>query len=454
MPMADKTSLEDFSLKGLHLAKMTGVSTGVHAVKDAFLLMHTGVGCKYKAAAQIAQHDWGAHPNRRESWTQVGEVSLIRGSGARIGPFARSWYERRRPGFMVVVSAYFIELTGEDISDLVTDTERSLPCPMAVIRTAAPNGGFFEGYMEVMYRMAETLDWKTPATNPKTVTVMGNFFHRYEPDQAADVAQVNALIEVAGLTPGPVWFSGCSWEELSTSNTNGILATLPYTRVLRRKFKKLARKRAHVELNLPMGFGGTRRFVTQLTEQTGGDVPAVQRWCDAQVEAVTPHLGPLTQGFGGVRVAVFADTPYAIGLVTLLRELGLQVPVVGLRDDVLGGKAVFYDEVGKNGASLAEDCTVLLRPSLRQMRSLLLERVASRDIHAVIGSSIELDVLSRARTVKGSMQGVALLEAGFPTKHHHATLPLPTFGYTGVLVWAQRIVRAVLEPRVGAQPGA
>ena len=41
-----KRTLEDFALKGNHLAKMTGVSLAVHAIPDAFLLMHTGVGCK------------------------------------------------------------------------------------------------------------------------------------------------------------------------------------------------------------------------------------------------------------------------------------------------------------------------------------------------------------------------------------------------------------------------
>ena len=49
--------LEHYSLKTLHLGRMTGVSLGVHAIPDAFLLMHTGVGCKYKAASQIANHD-------------------------------------------------------------------------------------------------------------------------------------------------------------------------------------------------------------------------------------------------------------------------------------------------------------------------------------------------------------------------------------------------------------
>ena len=88
-------TIEDYSLKSMHLAKMTGIMMGVHAIKDAFLLMHTGVGCKYKTAAQLSQHDWATHPNKKEGWTQVGDRAVIKGSSGRIGPFARSWAERR-----------------------------------------------------------------------------------------------------------------------------------------------------------------------------------------------------------------------------------------------------------------------------------------------------------------------------------------------------------------------
>ena len=66
LPRKRKT-LEDFALKGMHYAKMTGVMAASHAISDSFLLMHSGVGCKYKTAAQAAQHDLGEHPNEREA---------------------------------------------------------------------------------------------------------------------------------------------------------------------------------------------------------------------------------------------------------------------------------------------------------------------------------------------------------------------------------------------------
>ena len=453
MSRPPRDTLEDFALKGMHLAKMTGASVATHAVKDGFLLMHTGVGCKFKTAAQVAQHDWSNHPNRREAWTQVGEVSLIRGSGGRIGPFARSWFERRRPGIMVVVSAYFIELTGEDIKDIVVETERSLPCPMASVSTSAPNKGFFDGYASTMLEMVKKLDWKSPPTKLRQAAVLGFFFHRYEPDQQADLAQLKALIKVAGLEPGPVLFSGRPWEELAEAPAAGVVVQLPYVDAQARGFKRLLKRRDVVRLDLPIGIAATSRFVRELAAATGGDPARTEAWIEGQVSRILPHLGQVTNNFQGLAVAVFADTPLAAGLVSMLREMGAKVVLIGLRDTSLGGAMELRRVVDANGQDLG-DAEVLERPSLMALRERVIALAEAREVHAVIGSSIELNVFTHAASVRAALQRVALLETGFPSKDHHSALALPTFGYQGALVWAQRIVDGVLGPRIGARPRA
>lgn len=449
MKQREKTELEDFALRGMHLAKMTGVSVATHAMSDGFLLMHTGVGCKYKAAAQVAQHDWAKHPNRREAWTQVGEVALIKGSGERIGPFARSWYERRRPGFMGVVSAYFIELTGEDIRDLVADTAKSLPCPMGVIHTAAPNGGFFDGYATTMLEVLKSMDWKQPSTKPKSASTLGFFFHRYEPDLKADVAQVRQLVKASGLESGPVFFSGAPYAELAEGPQSQVVIQLPYLNPVERKLKRVLKKRDVVKLDLPIGIAGTSRFVRELTAATGGNTALAEAWIKKRVDAVRPHFSHVTTNFHGLRVCLFADGPLAAGLASLLREMGARIALIGLRDRVTGGEHELRRVVEANGLELGEDCEVLVEPSLMTMRKRVLALAEAQEIHAVIGSSIELGVLSEAASVRGASGRTALIETGFPSKDHHCALAAPTFGYSGALVWAQRVLDAVMTPKLG-----
>ena len=446
--------LERFALKGMHLGKMTGVSVGTHAVPDAFLLMHTGVGCKYKAAAQVANHDWGAHPNRREAWTQVAELQLIKGSSERIGPFARSWYERRRPAFMICVSAYFIELTGEDFSDAVTAASKTLPCDMALITTAAPNKGFFDGYASVMLAVASQQDWSAPATRPRSASISGFFFHRYEPDQAADLKALSTLVEMAGVDCGPVLFSGRPYAELSSASEHELAVMLPYTAPKTRKFKKLFRKRTRVEVDLPMGIGGTSRFVRSVAEAAGTDPEQVEHalaQARADAEAQLRNVG---DRFRNLEVAVFADTPLAAGLVSILHEMGISTPLVGLRDHkgCLGGKVAFWSTVENNGIRDLGDCEVRVSPSLHWVRKACQDRMRSGRLHGIIGSSHELALFMHQPRSAALMMNVFLIEAGFPSDNQHAAAPSPHLGFEGATAWAQRILNGVRTPRLGGEP--
>lgn len=449
----DKQSLEDFAFKGMQLAKMTGVSVACHAMPDAFLMQHVGVGCKYKAAAQVSQHDWGSHPNRREGWTQVAELQLIKGSSERIGPFIRAWYERRRPNFMTLVSAYFIELTGEDFSDAVVEAEKTVPCDMAMIKTVAPNKGFFEGYAEVMLAVASKGDWKERPTQEKTAAMFGYFFHRHEPDQQADVAQLRTLMTAAGFTPGPILFSGKPYTEMVTASTCDTVLTTAYTKPMGRKFKRLLKKRLHVEVDLPMGLAGTSRFVRDLAYASGADMDAVEAWITSQEEPARDQLDKFSDHVHALEVAVFAEAPWAAGLVTLLTEMGARVPIVGLRDKqgCLGGKTGFFETLDKNGVTGIADMQVMEEPSLRMMKQVCLDRMASGRLHAIIGSSHELEVFVQVPRTASLDSGLFLIETGFPCDRSHATIAKPSLGYGGAVSWAQTLMSELHRPHFGTR---
>jgi nitrogenase molybdenum-iron protein alpha/beta subunit len=450
-----RTTVEDFALKGLQLAKMTGVSAAAHAVSDSFLLQHAGVGCKYKAAAQQAQHDWGSHPNKREAWTQVGETSLIKGAAERIGPFARTWYDRRRPGVMIVVTAYFIELTGDDTADYVRQTEQTLPCPVITVPTAGPNGGFYDGYAGVMWELMQRMAWKDAPTRTRTAAVLGHFFHRYEMDQIADVEQLRALIKVAGLEVGPVLFAGESWAQAEQAPACDVAIELPYAYPVRRKIKRTLRKRTHVVADLPIGLAGTSRFLRQLVRETGGDPAPVEAYITAEVERTREFIAYVTNHrLRELNAWIFADTPLAAGLVTLLGEIGIPVAYVGLRDDSLGGKTVFYEMLDRNGVD-PSGFEIDERPSLYRIQQAVVSRVVGQRGAIVIGSSHELSVFTRdIRLISaGTDAHVALLETGMPSNNYHAAFSAPTFGYQGVLAWTQRILDASLRSEVGGYGG-
>lgn len=439
-PKVTKESLEDFALKGMHLARMTGVMIASHAIPDSFLLMHSGVGCKYKTASQGSQHDYVQHPNEREAWTQVSEHHLVKGCAERIGPFARAWWERRHSHLMVVVSAYFIELTGDDVRNEVTRVEQTLPeCDMVYVDTATPQSGFFDGYASVMREIVQRMDWSRPSVSPKQAAVLGFFFHRHENDVKADVGQLKALVKSAGLEPGAMLFSGQSYLDLKKAPEAGTILVLPYVRPHADAILAPITGRRIVHLDLPMGISGTSRFLREVAAASGMPGAVIEKQIEAQASGVRNAIAPFTERLRDVSVAVFADTPLAAGVVTILLELGVRVRAVGLRDTKasLGGRAEFLATLARNGLELEPSCELLDEPSFARVGELLRDLHLTGEINAVVASSHEHSVVLHDPDLAPTLY---VFETGFPQDRRHCVLQQPSLGFHGVAQWAQRIL--------------
>ncbi len=149
-----------------------------------------------------------------------------------------------------------------------------------------------------------------------------------------------------------------------------------------------------------------------------------------------------------LRVALFAETPVAAGLATLLTELGVEVRLIGVRDTSLGGEKEMRRALDDNGVTLDPRTVVWERPSIRRVRRELLPALLAGAFDIVIGTTTELSTLRREPGLRGLLSPVRLLEHGFPATHRHPTEATPTFGHAGVLAWAQRLLDESLAPRV------
>jgi nitrogenase molybdenum-iron protein alpha/beta subunit len=444
-------SLEEFTLKSQNLGRMTGVSIGVHAIPDAFLLMHTGVGCKYKAASQIASHDWQRHPNRREGWTEVGDRALIEGSAQRIGPYVRIWYERRRPAFMAMVTSTFLEMTGEDFSAELRKSGGDVPCPLVAVPARGFEGDLFEGYASLLIEVVKQVKWSRPSGRKREATVMGYFFDRYEADHIGNLQQLRHLFAGIGLNLGPVFLSGRPFSELMNAGGSDVLIQLPYARPVEEDIGRVT-GREIIATDLPMGLTGTARWVREVAHAVRvADEDKVEQFISTQLEHARPHLAKLADRMGCVRVAIFAETPLAAGLCSLLTEIGFTPVLVGLRDSSLGGVPAFEAVLRKNGVTLADDVEILQQPSMRLVREHLLRLLMDRKIHGLIGSTAEINLLStlslKERTAihprLAFLQNILfVLEVGFPALNYHVTHSVPTLGFGGAVAWAQRIINA------------
>lgn len=429
-PSGKAAELEHFRLKSLDLGALTGLSIASHAIPDAFLLLHSGVGCKHKATTQLATHDLGRSVVDREAWTEVGDASLIAGSADRIAPYVRVWHERVRPAVMFVASVTFLDLTGDDFADEVRKCDAELPARIVLIKVPGYQGDLHTGYAAAVIEVVRGMNWKvTP--DREEVALIGYLWDRYEADHSANLAHIGALLEGLGLRLGPVLLSGEPLAKLCEAPRARIVATLP---TMAGKAKTLARLtgRPTLTVDLPMGIRGTSAFLRTVA----AGQPGVEAFIEAQEAQVRGALAPYLSRFAGQRVAIFADLPLLVGLVGLAEELSLQVELVGIRGHSLGGREALMAGLARVGARL--DCPVLENPSLVAVREGCRGLLQEGRLDGVLGSATDLNAI---RSIPAEELGTPFrLEVGFPCLEHHAVFPMPTMGYAGVLGWAQRLM--------------
>lgn len=444
--------LEQFALKAHHYGRITGVSMAVHSISDAFLLLHAGVGCKYKAAAQLSVHDWARQPHRREGWTEVGDAALIRGAAQRIGPYVRSWYDRQKPALIIVSSASHLEMSGEDIAGAVREADATVPCPVRYVHGLGFEGDLYDGYRAVLSTVIDEIPWSERPPEKGRVAVVGYPFDRYESDHSANLHQLRNLLRELGQELVAVLLSGQPLARLAAAARAETILVLPYAHALAEPMaKRLAPTgRRVVKTDLPVGLRCTTTWLDHVARELGADHRKAAATARRLAGYADQELNLLRTRLVGGRSAVFAETPLAAGLTDLLSGLGLDPVLVGLRDRTLGGAAAFHKVLAQADLELRPDAVLLEDPSLWTARAHLRDGLRERQIHAVLASAAELGGMTEGRLAEQTTGGAqthrfAPLILGFPSSGYHALQSQPTYGFGGAVTVGQRLMDALFS---------
>ena len=102
------------------------------------------------------------------------------------------------------------------------------------------------------------------------------------------------------------------------------------------------------------------------------------------------------------------------------------------------------------------EAAVRENPTLAQLRSEVRDLLRAGALDVIIGSSVELNMLSTLAPSDYAARGVVdrggprIIELGFPSESFHAVQQVPTMGFGGVVAMAHRLLNA---PHLTAAPG-
>jgi nitrogenase molybdenum-iron protein alpha/beta subunit len=427
--------MSEFEIPLMNQRALFGAFLAAHAIPDAVDILFTGVGCKPKAQRQIAQHDRARQAGSKMVWADIGEREAIGGPLSRLENTTLETVRRRdRIGAIFVTTSAAAELLSADLPAAIRRIGRRAGCPVVALSCAGFGGDMYAGYAAVQRALLGMVDWRRRSARRRTLGIVGHWFHRYEADQLADVDELQRLLAGAGARPGPIWFSGAPVADLMRTFECAALLRLPYLPAA----PPTMGARPVLSVPLPIGGAATEAFVRAAARAGGGDARRAQRFLRGERERAEPMRKEAHRELSGKRALLLADTPLASGLFSALAELGVEVPLVVLLDETLGGERALHAAI-RPGAG-GQRPIVLENPGYGALESVFSKVFGKRGRGAdfIVGPDLWLPPLVR--------RGVAWVEVGFPSNRWHPDAPEPILGFSGMRSLARRLLAGSAGP--------
>ena len=437
--MSDSGFPGEFAIPPLAHTGLFGAFLGCHAISDAIQVLHTGVGCKGKTQVHLVEHDLGREAHAKVGWTELTEAEWIQAPLVRLREAARELCRRRRPGGIVLTTSTAVEYTGVDLEAAAEAVEGEVGVPVLALPGVASSPDLYSGYSAVVRALLGRVDWSRPPAEGLEAALAGYFFHRYEHEQAANLAELRRLAEGLGVNLGPVLLSGEPMEALLAAHHASAVLGLPYLGLDDAALGRLTMRPAGV-VGLPLGLRATTRWLQALGGPLGVEPERVRRLIEREEGRASSRLGLARRVLSGRSLAIIADTPLVAGFMLLAQELGLTCPLVALLDRSLGGEEGLRALLDQVGARIPVTTKVLVAPSLLELRDLggpLEPRAGAAPFDLVVRPDLGLAGTGWA--------SIPTVEVGFPARRKHFVFPLPELGYAGAVALAGRLMDALFE---------
>lgn len=405
---------------------MVGAYLAVNAIRDLGIFVD-GPDC----ALGKTEHIFGVH-DRRSTMLRAGGGGRVAFSGFDVAhaPTAGTDYGDESAGALalqgradavVVASLPMCLAAGADDASRAKRLSKRWSVPYWGLPRRHLHADWLDGYDAVLTALARELPLSAASGRGESVAFIGAWFDRNEEDRLSDIQELRGAAQALGLEVASVWPSGARLRDLAEAGRAGVVVSLPYGRAAARALCERTGARL-LEMDWPLGFSASRRWIMQLGERLGRRAQAEKhvRRCEARTG---PEIERLARALSGVKVAVAFDP---VALPAWCRFLTEMSAVVSLAAGV-----------GRNRA----DCPLASADAGR-----VLERPTSglwrRELARAREGGAELLVASSDARLWGEDRG-AWLEEGFPSRTRHALRPRPSLLFDGALAAAQAAVQAL-----------
>lgn len=435
--MSHATVAESFTPPYRH-PYLVGLFLAVNAIPDAYAIID-GPDCNYRKAEWVfGSHDLrstllDALGRHRIVPTLVNAEGVILSVGDEVVKRIRKVAQLPGVGLCLVCSMPHVTIIGTQYGRLLDGLRDEVPFPMVEVPSRSLEGDWLDGYAEALTVIAQSLDVRGAAPDPRRIAVIGHLMDRNEYDQQANVAELERMLGALGLETVSVWLSGRPYAHLEEARNAGLLLAFPHGLAAAQALARRTGARV-IEVPVPFGLGPTQRLLRAVAAAIGDEptADAAERFIDAELGRLVPRLEwVIPRVFLGRRVAFSGDPALFGAVVQLCEELGMEVAHLSsaarrprwLED--LGARLGIAPPMtfAGPGATLAREIAAL---------------IAEGAVDVIIADS-HFSFLTPP-----VMKGVAFLEHGFPSERRHALSERPFLGFNGWISFVDDLAAAVM----------
>lgn len=376
---------------------LIGVYLAINAIPDASFLVD-GMECLFSKARFIqGQHDvystlLDCRADNRILHTDTNPMKIATNFEHGIAQALRAAAASPSCGVLLCGAIPTCAIAGTDYDRIVRAEGPGLGKPAFTLPMKSMSVDWLGGYEAVLQTLAAGMDIGGARCDDGHVAVIGYFMDRTEGEHRGNVAEIERMLKALGVERVTLWLSGRPYEELREARHASTIISLPHGRSAARTLAKRLGARL-IETDVPLGLGGTRRWIEQVCDALGRRQRA-EEFIAAELGEVVPRLEwVVPQAFLGRRFLHRGDPLYRPALTAMISEVG--------------------GELVGDGAP---------------------EGLSSFDL-----------VITNSDFLAGLPPGTPWMEWGYPSYYTHFFHDEPFLGFRGALAFLSRMANAVIK---------
>ncbi|MDP4178282.1 MAG: nitrogenase component 1 [Bacillota bacterium] len=316
-------------------------------IVDAVLIQHSPIGCSVVHTAMNSGYRLGCarrgHPieNVKTICTNLLEKDMVFGATAKLKQSIKDAYERFTPKAIFLATSCSTAIIGEDVVSIASEAENQLGIPVIPLSCEGFRAEHWTtGFDVVQHGILRQLVKKNPIKQEDLVNVITLFgTDVFTPIFKELNLRVNFAIDLTTVE------SLASLSEAATTITFCYTLSSYLAAGLEQQFGV-----PEIKAPQPYGLSGTDAWLREIARVTNR-VELAEAYIEKEHKRVTPIIENFRKKFKGIKGYIATGSAYAHGLITVLRELGIEVN---------GSMAFHHDPVYDSGDTKQDSLRTLV----------------------------------------------------------------------------------------------